>query len=312
MRHSCWGACGISFRCCCRDCCSGGAAFWQLWRSVDRLAHASLGSAALTRGVAAGVRATSAVGAGAVTAASAALPFWQLWRSVDRLAHASLRLSSPHARLGCWGAGGISHGHSCHGCAFSGTASEQLRRSVDRRCTPRFGSAVLTHGVTVGMCAASAMGAFAVATTLAALGPSCSGPPSIATRTHHVRSAVLTHDVAAGALAASALSALVLPPSWWRLPSGFGGVPSPHARKLLPSSCHVQRGGWCACRISRGRCCPRRHLGGGAFARLWHSVDRRVHASLRLCLGAAVRSRRVWLWACVRHPLWALLPWPLW
>ena len=68
------GVRGISYRRCCRDCHFGGAAFGQLWRSVDRLAHASLllSSFHAQRGPA-GVRVASAIVAVALTATLAVL-----------------------------------------------------------------------------------------------------------------------------------------------------------------------------------------------------------------------------------------------
>jgi len=135
-RPGCWRACGVSCGCCCPDGRFGGAAFRWLWRSVVRLAHHCFGSAIVTRSVAAGVRAASAVRAVAATAALAALPLSGL-APFHHHVNSSLQLSSPHLRIACWRAGGVGLARCCLDGHFGRTASEQLwRLSVRYAHTP--------------------------------------------------------------------------------------------------------------------------------------------------------------------------------
>ena len=125
------------------------------------------------------------------------------------------------------------------------------------------------------------MGAADVATTLAALLPSCFGPPSVATRTHHVTSAVLTQDVAAGSAVDDVASAAILAAPPLR---SFGTPSTATFTHRFVSASALQ-----SSRRVRLRACMRPQLwallpwppfDSAASEQLWGSVDRRVHASL--------------------------------
>ena len=157
-QRDCWCACDSSFGCCCLDCRLSGAAFGQpqaLHRTVavtSAVAAPPLGSfgvlsiasltlrfgsaAVLTRGAGAGVRAASALGAAAMTAA-----------------------------LVC----NISYGRCRRGRHLGGAAFEQLRRLSVAACKHRINSAVTTRSVTAGVLAASALIADTLITTLVEL-----------------------------------------------------------------------------------------------------------------------------------------------
>ena len=151
----------------------GGAAFGQLWRFVDRIAHASLrlSSPHVLRdcGRACGISYRRCCRDCHFGGAA----FRKLWRPRDRLAHASLQFSSPHARRGCRRARGISYGAVAVTAASAALHFGSFDVLGNAPLTHRYGSAVLTRGLAADVRVASAMGAAAVIATLVAL-PPCS------------------------------------------------------------------------------------------------------------------------------------------